>query len=81
MNNKYFTIQHKCFFCNTPLERESNKEYNSGDMIKCQSCQELNDYDSLVEVAKEEGKRIAKEEGIRIIKENLGNKMKNIFKK
>jgi len=31
------------------------KDFQSGDMIKCQNCGESNDYDSLFDVAKEEG--------------------------
>ena len=44
-----------CLFCGAPLEGSEDAEYASGDMIKCNKCEELNDYDSVIEVAKEKG--------------------------
>lgn len=44
-----------CLFCGAPLEGPEDAEYASGDMIKCNNCEELNDYDSVIEVAKEKG--------------------------
>jgi len=59
MSNINLTIKLKCFFCDSELEGDNEKEYFSGDMIECQECGEFNDYDSLIEVAKEEGKTLA----------------------
>ena len=44
-----------CLFCGAPLEGPDDAEYSSGDLIKCNKCEELNDYDSVIEVAKEKG--------------------------
>jgi peptide subunit release factor 1 (eRF1) len=56
MEDKSFSISLKCMFCDCALEGETEQEFSSGDMIKCQECGELNDYDALIELAKEEGK-------------------------
>lgn len=56
MEDKEFNITLKCLFCGCDLQGDMAKEFQSGDMLKCQECGELNDYDSLVEVAVEEGK-------------------------
>lgn len=56
MEDKEFHITLKCLFCGCDLKGDTEKEFQSGDMLKCQECGELNDYDSLVEVAIEEGK-------------------------
>lgn len=50
-----FTVEAICLFCNATLTAEENRELKSGDLIKCDSCGELNDYDSIIEVAKEKG--------------------------
>lgn len=72
MKDKKFTVSLKCLFCDSTLEGDSENEYNSGDLIECQECKELNDYDSLIEVASEEGKELvgeyAKEEISKIVK-------------
>ncbi len=44
-----------CLFCGCNLQAPENAQYSSGDLIKCQGCGEHNDYDSVVEVAKEMG--------------------------
>lgn len=61
MDDKNFTVQLKCLFCDCSLEGDTEKEYVSGDMLKCQECEELNDYDALIDVAAEEGKGIVSE--------------------
>ncbi|MES1998559.1 MAG: hypothetical protein V4446_04535, partial [Pseudomonadota bacterium] len=53
MEDKEFHIALKCLFCGCDLKGNTEKTYESGDMLKCQECDELNDYDSLVEVAVE----------------------------
>ena len=55
MEDQSFTISLKCLFCDCPLEGDIDKEYSSGDMLKCQNCEELNDYDALMDVAVDEG--------------------------
>jgi len=58
MEDKSFTVELKCLFCDCPLKGDTEKEYVSGDMLKCQECGELNDYDALIDVAAEEGKGV-----------------------
>jgi len=36
-----FKITVLCLFCQAPLQADENAEYESGDMIKCDSCGEL----------------------------------------
>jgi hypothetical protein len=76
MNNKNFTIELKCLFCNFPLEGDSDKEYSSGDLLKCQKCGEYNDYDSLIGVATEEGKEKLNE----YVEEEIEKMLKDVFK-
>ena len=77
MENKTFTIQLKCLFCDCPLEDDKSHEFSSGDMLKCQNCNELNDYDALIVVAKEEGTEIATE----YAKAEIEKAFKDVFKK
>lgn len=61
MSQLKFKIEIKCLFCDAVLSGKANKKYESGDMLKCQNCQALNDYDSLLSVVEEEAEeRIAK---------------------
>lgn len=71
-----FTIEALCLFCNAPLTADKNKEFHSGDLIKCNSCGEMNDYDSVVEVAKEKGIEKVKSE----VEKEINKTMKNLFK-
>lgn len=77
MDDISLTVELKCLFCDCILEGESGKEFASGDMIKCQHCNELNDYDSLIDVAKEEGFSLVKERVDKEVKAVFGR----IFKK
>lgn len=77
MENKEFHISLKCLFCGSELKGDTEKEYKSGDMLKCQECGELNDYDSLKEVAIEEGKAAVAS----YAKDEISNMLKDIFKK
>ena len=77
MENKTFNIALKCLFCGCDLKGDVEKEYVSGDMIKCQGCGELNDYDSLLEAAVEEGKESVLEHA----KDEISKMLKNAFKK
>lgn len=67
-----FNIEVVCLFCKAPLQSDENKNYASGDMIKCNACGELNDYDSVVEVAKEAG--------IKKIEAEINKTIKTLFK-
>lgn len=71
-----FTITALCLFCQAPLHSEENAEFKSGDMIKCGSCGELNDYDSVIEVAKEKGIEKVKSQ----VEAELEKTMKKLFK-
>jgi len=55
MDIEPFTINLTCLFCDSVLTGDENAEYESGDMIKCEACGETNDYDSVLEVAREKG--------------------------
>ena len=66
----------RCLFCKSDLTAEEGKFYQSGDMIECQKCSELNDYDSVMEVVKEEGMEKLKDE----VNIALKDKFKNLFK-
>jgi len=57
-----------CLFCGTKLEITTNSEPESGDMIKCQNCKELNDYDALVALIADQEEQL------------LLNKIDDIFK-
>jgi hypothetical protein len=76
MENKTFEISLKCLFCDCNLEGNTEKEYASGDMLKCQSCGEFNDYDALMEVAIDEGKLCAEQ----YAKDEITKILKNAFK-
>jgi phage FluMu protein Com len=63
----------KCLFCGLVLETnegiiENNK---SGDQIKCNHCDELNDFDSMV--------RVAEEEVAELVNLEIQKSFKNIF--
>jgi hypothetical protein len=77
MENKEFHISLKCLFCASELKGNTEKEYKSGDILTCQECGESNDYDSLREVAIEEGKAIA----VNHAKGEISKMLKDIFKK
>ena len=68
-----FKITALCLFCDMPLQADENTAFNSGDMIKCESCGELNDYYSVVEVAKEKG--------IEQVKSQVQTEVTNVFNK
>jgi len=35
MEDKSFEISLKCLFCDSPLKSDSEKEFDSGEMIEC----------------------------------------------
>lgn len=59
MENKRFEISLKCLFCDCELQGDTENEFSSGDMLECQECGELSDYDALIDAAADEGKEIA----------------------
>ena len=77
MKDKSFTVELKCLFCDCPLEGDTEKEYVSGDMLECQNCHELNDYDALIDVAAEDGKELVADYAQKEIEKML----KKAFKK
>ena len=72
-----FEVNLKCLFCGEVLEGPEDAEYRSGDLIKCAKCGEENDYDSVLEVAKEEGVEQVK----KMVEEQLQKQFKGLFKK
>ncbi|UXD87212.1 hypothetical protein [Thalassolituus hydrocarboniclasticus] len=74
--DKSYSIEVKCLFCDATLKTGEGLEHQSGDMIKCSECGELNDYDSVLEVAKEQGIELIKNE----LEKDLKSKLKNLFK-
>ncbi|HIF9325836.1 MULTISPECIES: hypothetical protein [Photobacterium] len=72
MEDKTFTVELKCLFCDCVLEGDTDKELSSGDMIECQSCHEFNDYDAVIDVASEEGRALVLEYSKKEIKKALG---------
>ena len=76
MKDKSFSITLRCLFCDAPLQGEMDKDYQSGDMIECQNCAESNDYDSLFDVAKEEGIEKVKKS----LESDIAKSLKKLFK-
>jgi len=74
--DKSYSIKVKCLFCDATLTTKEDQEYQSGDMIECSNCGELNDYDSVLDIAKEEGVQLVKDE----LEKELKSKFKNLFK-
>ncbi len=74
--DKNHSVEVVCLFCDATLQAEEGKEYESGDMIKCSACGEQNDYDSVLDIAKEKGIEIIKGE----FEKELKSKCKNLFK-
>ena len=68
MENKQFTISLKCLFCDCELQGDTEKEFSSGDLLECQECGELNDYNALIDVAADEGKELAEKHLTREVK-------------
>jgi len=76
MEDKSFSINLKCLFCDCPLKGEPEVEFKSGDLLKCQECGELNDYDALIDVASDEGKELVTE----YAKSEIEKMLKKAFK-
>lgn len=74
--DKNYIIEAVCLFCDSVLKVEEGKEYTSGDMIKCHECGEMNDYDSVLDIAKEKGVEMIKKNATKEIKTKLNNLFK-----
>lgn len=72
-----FTVNLKCLFCKAVFEGPKDVEYHSGDLIKCARCGEENDFESALEVAKEQGIKEVKG----AVQEQLQKQLKGLFKK
>jgi hypothetical protein len=55
MNIDPINVQLKCLFCDSVLTGKEGASFDSGDLIPCAQCGEGNDYDSVLEVAKQKG--------------------------
>ena len=68
------SVSLKCLFCGLEIGMEESKsvELKSGDQIECNHCKEMNDFDSMVEVAREEIGNLVNHE--------IEKSFKNIFK-
>lgn len=76
MNDSKVTITLKCLFCDSPLKSTNEENPESGEMVRCFECGEMNDYDSVVEAAIEEGKK----EVLEIAKNEIEQRLKKLFK-
>lgn len=72
MNIDPFEIELRCLFCDSALTGKEDANFSSGDLIQCGECGERNDYDSVMEVAKQEG--------IAAMKEKVNAELKKMFK-
>jgi len=66
-----FTITLTCLFCDAALIKKDNEEFNSDDLIKCQNCGEDNDYESVYEIAKQQGIEQVKNEVLSELKKSF----------
>ncbi|MEA5489455.1 MULTISPECIES: hypothetical protein [Pseudanabaena] len=76
MNIPEISVNLKCLFCNSPVEKLKVKGtmLNSGDLFKCSQCGESNDYDSVLEVAKAEAKTMIKSSIHEVLKKQFKGK-------
>lgn len=70
-------ISLKCVFCKNNLTYDIKNPPKHGDMIKCQNCGKMNDFDATLKIAKDEGREKLKEEAIELIKKKLHKSFKN----
>lgn len=68
----------RCLFCDAAFTDKDaeKKEPKSGDLITCAACGQGNDYDSVLEVAKEKGTA----EMTKIVKKKFEEELKKLFK-
>lgn len=72
------TISLKCLFCSAPLQGPEEAEYSSGDLIKCGECGEENDFDSVLDVAKEKSVEIMAKEAEKQVTKEMKSILKNL---
>lgn len=77
MNIEPIKIELKCLFCDSVLIGDTDKKLDSGDLISCAACGNGNDYDSVLEVAKQQGLAEMKEK----INGEIEAELKKIFRK
>jgi hypothetical protein len=77
MNIPDMRIEIRCLFCEAALMVDKKKQYSSGDMLKCVECGELNDYDSVLVVAREKGIELVR----KTVEKQLQDQFKDLFKK
>lgn len=71
-------IQLTCLFCDAVLGgKPGDDKPKSGDLITCPACGQGNDFDSVMEVAKEKGVAQMKD----AVKSQLADEFKKLFKK
>ncbi len=63
-------------FCDAPLEAEDCEGLKSGSLVKCQACEEINDNDAALEMAKEKAISTVKAGAEKVFNARL----KNLFK-
>lgn len=68
----------RCLFCDAAFADKDveKKKPESGDLITCAACGQGNDFDSVMEVAKEKGMEEMKE----IVEKKLADEFKKLFK-
>lgn len=66
----------RCLFCKVPLQAAEDSSFHSGDLIRCHSCGEDSEYESVVEVAKEE----AEDHVQQLLDKEMSNLAKKLFK-
>lgn len=73
MTKENFSVPLTCLFCGSTLESKADATFQSGDLIPCGQCGEGNDFDSVVE--------IAKEKAVQQVKDDIQAQLANIFKR
>lgn len=76
MNIEPIKVELKCLFCDAVLTGDTDKQLNSSELIMCVACGNGNDYDSVLEVAKQQGIDEMKER----IRSGLAAELSKIFK-
>lgn len=71
------SVSLRCLFCNDNLQGDTENPPQEGEMMVCTHCGEKNDFDSVREIAIQEGRKELEE----AVLESFTKKMKKIFKK
>ncbi len=71
-----FEIPLRCLFCRAPLQAAEDSSFHAGDLIKCLSCGEDSEYESVLEVAKEEAQDFAQQ----LLDKEMSKLAKKLFK-